>query len=44
MDRRAFVGRPEGLHWTYTEGVISQIRPRFHCQADGRVLKAFLQR
>lgn len=24
------IGHPAGLHWTYTEGVISQIRPHYH--------------
>ncbi len=31
------IGHPEGLHWTYTEGVISQIRPRYRWEMeDGR--------
>ncbi len=29
------IGHPVGLHWTYTEGVISQIRPRFAWEAEG---------
>ena len=28
------IGHPEGLYWSYTEGVISQIRPRYKWQAD----------
>lgn len=29
------IGHPEQLYWTYTEGVISQIRPRNRWQAEG---------
>lgn len=29
------IGHPEGLHWTYTEGVISQIRPHHEWKASG---------
>jgi S1-C subfamily serine protease len=34
------IGHPEGLHWTYTEGVISQIRPRYQWQTKGANHKA----
>jgi len=34
------IGRPQGLFWTYTEGVISQIRPRFLWEMDGRKFRA----
>lgn len=29
------IGHPVGLHWTYTEGVISQIRPRYSWTMGG---------
>lgn len=29
------IGHPEGLHWTYTEGIISQIRPHYVWEASG---------
>jgi len=29
-----------GLSWTYTEGVISQIRPRYLWEMDGRKFRA----
>jgi Trypsin-like serine proteases, typically periplasmic, contain C-terminal PDZ domain len=28
------ISHPEGLLWSYTEGVISQIRPNYHVKAD----------
>ncbi len=34
------IGHPEGLHWTYTEGVISQIRPRYGWTANGNSFRA----
>jgi len=34
------IGHPEGLHWTYTEGVISQIRPRHPWEASGNKFRA----
>ena len=34
------IGHPEGLHWTYTEGVISQIRPRYRWASDGDSFRA----
>lgn len=34
------IGHPKGLSWTYTEGVISQIRPRFLWEMDGRKFRA----
>jgi len=33
------IGHPEGLYWTYTEGVISQIRPRYNWVLDGKIFK-----
>jgi len=34
------IGHPVGLNWTYTEGVISQIRPRYFWEIDGREFRA----
>lgn len=34
------IGHPQELGWTYTEGVISQIRPRFLWGMDGRKFRA----
>ena len=34
------IGHPEGLYWSYTEGVISQIRPRYKWQADEDLFEA----
>lgn len=34
------IGHPEDLHWSYTEGVISQIRPRFEWEINGSQYKA----
>jgi S1-C subfamily serine protease len=34
------IGHPEGLFWSYTEGVISQIRPRYKWQADEDLFEA----
>ena len=34
------IGHPEGLHWTYTEGVISQIRPRYRWESKGHDFQA----
>lgn len=36
------IGHPEMLYWTYTEGVISQIRPRSRWEARGREYLATL--
>ena len=34
------IGHPKGLYWSYTEGVISQIRPRHKWQADDDFFEA----
>lgn len=34
------IGHPEGLYWSYTEGVISQIRPRYKWQAGEDLFQA----
>lgn len=34
------IGHPQGLFWSYTEGVISQIRPRYKWQADEDLFEA----
>jgi len=34
------IGHPQGLYWSYTEGVISQIRPRYKWQADENLFEA----
>ena len=34
------IGHPQGLDWTYTEGVISQIRPRYPWEMDGMKFRA----
>jgi len=34
------IGHPEGLSWTYTQGVISQIRPRYLWEMGGRKYRA----
>jgi S1-C subfamily serine protease len=34
------IGHPIGLTWTYTEGVISQIRPRYIWEMEGRKFRA----
>ena len=34
------IGHPEGLYWSYTEGVISQIRPRYKWKADEDLFEA----
>jgi S1-C subfamily serine protease len=36
------IGHPEKLFWTYTEGVISQIRPRSRWKSDGQEFVATL--
>ena len=34
------IGHPQGLDWSYTEGVISKIRPRYKWQADEDLFEA----
>ena len=31
------IGHPKGNYWTYTKGVISQIRPQFEWTGDGKI-------
>ena len=34
------IGHPQGLFWSYTEGVISQIRPRYKWKTDDSLFEA----
>ena len=34
------IGHPQGLYWSYTEGVISQLRPRYKWQVDENLFEA----